>query len=390
MNKKISLGLALSLIAIVSAVTFILTSFFTLQSFNRKVTDVNEKAKKYSSLQLLDTYVRDNYYGKIDEKTLNDNILKGYTEGLDRYSRYLTEEEYQNELDENSGELVGLGLTLAKDESGYIRITEIMEGSPAVEAGLKENDLIIFVGDTDVLEAGFDTSIEAMRGTEGSEITLTVRRDGKDKEYSFTRRSIEVTTVKGEMLANYIGYIKISGFKKNTPQQFVDTLERLTSNGAKALLFDVRDNGGGLVEPLEDCLDPLLPEGIIAAAEYKDGHTETVVYSDESELDLPMAVLVNENTASSAELFASALRDFGKAQIIGMKTFGKGVIQRVVELPLNCGINVTIAKYLTPNGNDINKKGIEPNLEVKNPKTVKSEKEDLQLQKAIEVVNSIE
>jgi len=386
MNKKISLGLALSLIAIVSAVTFILTSFFTLQSFNRKVTDVNEKAKKYSSLQLLDTYVRDNYYGKIDEKTLNDNILKGYTEGLDRYSRYLTEEEYQNELDENSGELVGLGLTLAKDESGYIRITEIMEGSPAVEAGLKENDLIIFVGDTDVLEAGFDTSIEAMRGTEGSEITLTVRRDGKDKEYSFTRRSIEVTTVKGEMLANYIGYIKISGFKKNTPQQFVDTLERLTSNGAKALLFDVRDNSGGLVEPLEDCLDPLLPEGIIATAEYKDGHTETVVYSDESELDLPMAVLVNENTASSAELFASALRDFGKAQIIGMKTFGKGVMQTVTEFENGGAVVLTVAQYKTPLSDCYDGIGITPDYQIENQK---DSDYDAQYTKALEVLQLI-
>ncbi|MDE6101607.1 MAG: PDZ domain-containing protein, partial [Ruminococcus sp.] len=305
MNKKISLGLAISLIAIASAVTFILTSFFSLQSFNRTIFGVNEQAKKYNALQAVDSYVRENFYGDIDENSIIDGILKGYVSGLDdRYSRYLTADEYIDEKSDNAGEMTGLGFTLEEDESGYIRIVDIMPDSPVSETAIKPDDFIVAVEGADVSEIGFSKSIESMSGTEGTDITLTVRRDGVDKNYTLTRRPIEIVTVTGEMLNNYIGYIKITGFKQNTSQQFIDILERLTLNGAKGIIFDVRENGGGLLDALEDCLDPLLPEGIIATAEYSDSHTETIVYSDESEINLPVVVLVNGHTASAAELFA--------------------------------------------------------------------------------------
>ncbi|MBQ8961579.1 MAG: PDZ domain-containing protein [Ruminococcus sp.] len=383
MNKKISLGLALSLIAISVAVTFILTSFFSLQSFNSKVVDVNEKSKKYSSLQLMDTYVRDNFYGDINEGDLSDGILKGYISGLDdKYSRYLTADEYLSEQSDDSGELVGLGLTLAQDESGYIRISEILSDSPAAETGLIEGDLIIRIDGLDVIDAGFDESVDAMRGTEGSNVTLTIRRDGIDTDYSFTRRAINVVSVSGEMLGGYIGYIKITGFKKNTPEQFIETLERLTTNGAKYLLFDLRDDPGGLVSALEECLDPLLPEGVVATAEYKDGHSETIVYSDASELDLPMVVLVNEKTASAAELFAAALKDFGKASIVGMQTFGKGVMQATTPFEGGGAIVLTVAEYKTAFSPSYNGVGVTPDYRVEN----EDPDIDAQYSKAIEVL----
>lgn len=247
MNKKITLGLALSLIAVSIAVTFILTSFFSLQSFNTKVIDVTEKGKKYEALQSLDSIIRENYYGDINEETLENGILKGYVQGLDdKYSRYLTEEEYLTELNENSGTLVGLGLTLSEDESGYIRISEILSSSPAAETGLLQDDLIINIDGIDVKEIGFSEAANAMKGTEGSKVTLVVRRNGKDTEYTFTRRSIVVTSVEAEMLGSLIGYIKINNFKNNTPEQFIEALERLTANGAKSLIFDLRGNNGGL------------------------------------------------------------------------------------------------------------------------------------------------
>ncbi len=367
MNKKISLGLALSLIAIASAVTFILTSFFSLQSFNKKVVDVNEKSKKYNSLQVLDSYVRENYLGDINENDLSDGILKGYISGLDdKYSRYLTEEEYLSEQSEDEGQLVGLGLTLSKDDNGYIRIAEIMQDSPVVDAGLQVGDVITIIDGVDVLAAGFEESVESMRGTEGTEIKLTVRRDGIDKDYTFTRRSIEMITVSGEMINERVGYIKISGFKKNTPQQFIDTLERLTSNGAKAIVFDVRDNGGGIVDSLSDCVDPLLPEGVIATAEYKDGHSETLVYSDATELDIPMVVLVNNNTASAAELFAASLRDFGGAVLVGERTYGKGVMQQTTEFDKNGAVVLTVAKYKTTVSEYYDGVGLVPDYTVEN------------------------
>lgn len=386
MNKKISLGLALSLIAVSIAVTFILTSFFSLQSFNTKVVDVNEKAKKYTALQALDSYVRDNYYGDINENTLSDGIMKGYVSGIDdKYSRYLTEEEYLTEQNDNSGTLVGLGLTIAEDESGYIRISEIISDSPATDSGLLENDIIIAIDGVDVKDIGFAEAADAMRGTEGSPISLTIRRDGKDTEYSFTRRSIEVTTVEAEMLGNYVGYIKISGFKQNTPQQFIDALERLTANGATSLVFDLRDNGGGLVSALSECLDPLLPEGVVATAEYKDGHSETLVYSDASELNMPMAVIVNENTASAAELFAASLRDFGKAPLVGSQTYGKGVMQTTTELENGGAVILTVAEYKTSRSECYDGIGLTPDVPVEND----VEGFDAQYSAAIEVVQQI-
>lgn len=379
MNKKISLGLAISLVAVSIAVTFVLTSFFSLKKYNRQIIDVNEKGKVYSSLQLLDAQTREKYYGDINEENLSEGILKGYVNGLgDKFSKYLSQEEYISEKTSNSGESVGLGLTLAQDSSGYMRISEITDDSPASDEGLEVNDMITFVEKLDVKKAGFDEAVEAMRGTEGSSINITVRRNGIDKEYTLTRRTMEVQTVTGEMLNGYVGYIKITGFKGNTPQQFADILERLTSNGAENLIFDLRDNRGELMESMAECINPLLPEGIFASAEYKDGHTETVIYSDESELDIPMTVLVNGNTASAAEVFAAALHDAGKAEIIGVQTAGKGVLQEINEFQNGSAVILTVAEIVTPVSGSFNGSGITPDYIVEN--------EDEQYSKALEII----
>lgn len=384
MNKKISLGLAISLIAIASAVTFIMTSFFSLQSFNEKVVDVNEKAKKYNSLQLLDTYIRDNYYGEINEADLNDGILRGYVDGLgDPYSRYLSEEEYIDEQSENAGEVIGLGLTLAEDESGYIRIDNVLENSPASDVGIMAGDAIIRIDGIDVIETGFNNAVETLKGSEGTSVKLTIRRDGIDIDYDFTRRSIEVKSVSGRLIDGYVGYIKIDSFKENTSEQFIEILQRLTSNGARALIFDLRDNSGGLVTALEECLDPLLPEGVIATAEYKDGHTETLVYSDSSELDMPMVVIVNNETASAAELFAAALRDFGKAKLIGEQTHGKGVMQSTTEFESGGAVVLTVAEYRTAKSECYDGIGLSPDYPIQN----EFDGVDSQLDKALEIID---
>ena len=348
MNKKITLGIALSLVAIACAVTFILTSFFTLQSFNKKIVDVNEKSKKYNALNDLEIQVRDNYYGSIDQEGADKGILKGYIAGIgDPYSKYLTADEYAAQLDLEKGEQIGLGLTLANDASGYIKIADILPDSPAENEGLAPGDVIVAIDNKDVLTIGFDESVASMEGTEGSSLKLTIRRDGVDTDYTFIRRSIEIQSVTGEMLNGFVGYIQIKGFRKNTPDQFLDVLGRLNANGAKAFVFDLRDNSDGLMDALEECLDPLLPEGVIATASYKDGHTDTLVYSDENMIDTPIVVLVNKQTSCAAELFAASLRDFRNAKIIGVKTAGKGVIQDTIRFDDGGALIITVAECST-------------------------------------------
>lgn len=377
MNKKISLGFAISLVAIASAVTFILTSFFSLQSFNKKF-------EKYDSLQEIDTLVHENFYGDIDENDINNGILKGYISGLnDKYSRYLTADEYTDEKSDNAGEMTGLGITVKKDDSGYIKVTEIMPDSPASESDIKIDDLIVSVNGNDVFETGFEKSMEIMSEKDNTEVSIIVRRDGVDKTYKLTRRPIEMVTVTGEMLDNYIGYIKISGFKQNTPQQFNDALDEIIQNGAKGIIFDLRENGGGLVDALEDCLDPLLPEGIIATAEYSDGNSKTIVYSDKSEINIPMVVIVNEHTASAAELFAASLKDFGKADIVGETTYGKGVMQSTIELSNGGAVVLTIAKYKTTISECYDGIGITPDYIVQNED---DDDDNDQYNKALEVI----
>lgn len=374
MKKKVSLALTINLIVIASSVTFILTYLFGLENYGKK-------GKKYDELQALDSYVRQNFYGDINENELNDGILKGYVSGLnDRYSRYLSADEYADEKSENAGEMTGLGFTLEKTENGYIRVAEVMPDSPVSETDIRPDDLIVAVNGKDVIKTGFEESIDAMAATE--QITFTVRRDNTDKNYTLTRRHIDVTTVMGEMLENHVGYIKISGFKENTPEQFEEIFEKLKKDGAKGILFDVRENGGGLLTSLEKCLDPLLPEGIIATAEYSDGHTENIVESDKEETNLPVVVLVNEHTASAAELFAASLRDFGKAELVGVQTYGKGVMQTTTEFTNGGAVVLTIAEYKTAVSKCYDGVGLTPKY------TVENEDTDEQYNKAVELINS--
>lgn len=278
--------------------------------------------------------------------------------------------------------MTGLGLTLEENEDGYIKIVDIMPDSPVSEQDIKAGDLIVSVNGSDVLETGFKEAIELMSGTDRTEVTLTIRRNGTDTVHTLTRRPIEVVTVTGEMLDNHIGYIKISGFKQNTSQQFNDELEKLIDNGAKGIIFDLRENGGGLLDSLEKCLDPLLPEGIIATAEYGDGHSDTIVYSDKSEINIPMVVLVNAHTASAAELFAASLKDFGKAEIVGTTTYGKGVMQSTTEFTNGGAIVLTIAEYKTSVSECYDGVGITPDYVVEN----ENDDSDEQYNKAIEVI----
>ncbi|MCR4646541.1 MAG: S41 family peptidase [Oscillospiraceae bacterium] len=366
MNHKISIGVMISIVAIACALTFILTSFFSLQSFNAKVQDVKEKAAKYDRLEALDTYVRARFYQKdIDEEQLMDGMLKGYVAGLgDPYSRYLSAEEFDELVTKEAGLKSGIGIYAVLNDDGNIRITRIEEDGPADEAGIEPGDIITAVNGEPVTELGYSDAVENLRGEEGTDVQITFLRNGLERKINITRRYYDVRTVFYQMLDGQIGYIRITNFRENTAEQFQQALDEMLGSGARYLLFDVRGNTGGLLKSLEKMLDPLLPEGVIATATYQDGKTETAIYSDASETDLPMAVLVDGGSASAAELFAASLRDFGKAKLVGTTTFGKGVMQTTQRLEDGGGLTLTVATYQTTVSECYHGVGLTPDLEV--------------------------
>ena len=364
MNRKISIGVTISIAAVVCALTFIITWFVSLQSFNEKVQAVKEKAEKYERLENLDSFVRANYYEtELDEEGVMNGMLKGYVAGLgDPYSKYMTAEEYEAYNLKESGQSVGIGVTVERNEDGLPRIIEVSEGSPAEEAGIQTGDVIVAVDGELVKDLGYDTAIDNVRGESGTRVEVTVERGSVEVSFEIRRRAFNLKTVTYEMLDDQIGYIRVKNFRENTVDQFDEALDFVTASGAEGIIFDMRGNGGGLLESLEKMLDPLLPEGVIATASYQDGTSETIVYSDASEMDLPMIVLVDDGTASAAELFSAALRDFGKAELVGTTTYGKGVAQFVGSGGQGNYFKLSVYYFLSPKGSDIDGVGIVPDV----------------------------
>jgi len=394
MNKKISLGITITLVAIASAITFILTSSISLKMYNAEVKDVKERAEAYTKLDQIDTFVRDNYFGEVDNDEVVNAISEGYMKVLgDKYARYLSAEASQKQKNEEDGIVVGIGVSVANDESGYILISEVKPNSPASESSLKVGELIVAINSETVIPLGFDESILKLYGDEGTSVSLTIRSEGVDREVVMTRRQIEVASVSSKMIGD-LGYIKISEFNTKTSEQFSKEIKSVTDAGAKGLVFDLRNNGGGLLKPTLAILDKLLPKGDIATATYKDGRIEVLGTSDEKEILLPMNVLVNSQTASAAELFASALRDYNKATLVGVNTFGKGIMQKTYELLDGSSISFTVATYKTTVAPNFDGVGLKPNYEVTMPDdslatlATLDEVSDAQLQKAIEVLKS--
>lgn len=404
MNKKIPLGIAIGLMALAAAATFIITYNFSLDTFNAKVRSVSEKESVYARLSEMDKYVRSNFWGDINEDMLQNNIMTGYVAGLnDRYARYYSAEEYVEQTQTESGVTVSLGFSWDKEESGYIKITEIAPGSSAEEAGLVVGDVITAVNNTNVIayEHGYDEAVSLFKCDEGTKVKLHIKRLGEDGVSEFfsvevVSERLEIISVTGRLIDN-IGYIKISTFNDRTPDQFKNELNRLIGEGAETAIFDVRNNLGGLTESLQGTLDVILGDSDVVTAYYKDS-AEVVVHTTEAEqMKIPMAIIVNANTASCAELFAFALRDEANAQIVGTATYGKGVMQSTHKLSGGSAVRITVATLQTKNSGDYNGVGIKPNFEVALPAEVDLSSlsdeqqltEDTQLIKAIEVVSTI-
>ncbi|MDP4152935.1 MAG: S41 family peptidase [Bacillota bacterium] len=391
MNKKIPVMNMLLYIFLACTLTFVLTATSYQTIVNKELSEYSDQQKRFSKLFKLDKLARSMYVNKIDEEKLTDGILDGYMNGLgDKYGLYLNKDNYAAFNDESDGKFTGIGVNIINLQDGTIKIVSTMKDSPAERAGIKPGDVIQSIGGQNVSELGYYETLNKFLGKEGSTVDFTILRNGEPFNYSLKREKFQTYSVSFEMLENSIGYIKISSFDGTTYAEFKSALDFLTKQGASSLIFDVRYNNGGDLDAICKILDMLLPEGPIIRIRDKDGK-EQVIKSDSNEVIKPMVVLINDQTYSAAELFSAALRDYKKAELIGVKTYGKGTMQYVLDLGDGTGVDLSTRKYLPPTGDNYEGIGVSPDIEVKLPDGVNfydlSKQDDPQLQKAIDFLN---
>lgn len=320
----------------------------------------------------VNAYIDNYYYFDVDKEKQEEALFDGIMGGLDDpYSVYYTEEEYADLQEDTSGEYVGVGAVVTQDmETKLISIVRPIEGSPAEEAGLMAGDILISVDDLEVTDLELDFVVDRIRGEEGTTAHIVVYREGEEDylEFDVTRRVVENVNVHVSILDSGVGYIQIDQFYQNTVQEFADALDLMEASKVKGVVIDLRDNPGGLLTAVSDMCNYILDGGVIVYTEDKNGNRLSEYKADSKHsVDMPMVVLVNGNSASASEIFAGCMQDTGKATLVGTQTFGKGIVQSVIPLSDGTAIKITIAKYFTPNGNDIHKVGITPDKIVELP-----------------------
>lgn len=347
-------------------------------------------SKASQKLNLIDQALDQFYFEDIDDEEVLDKIYKAYVNAYgDKYTVYYTAEEYKSIQESSDGEYCGIGVSVRKNDDGTVLVVEPYEGSPGKEAGLAANDLIISVNGESVIDRDISMIVAQIKGEEGTTVEVEVRREGVADPIKMTieRRKIEVRTINYEMLDNSIGYIIVNEFDKVTTQQFKNAYNDLKSQGMKGLIIDIRSNPGGLLTTVVDMLDEILPDGLIVYTE--DKNKERVEYNgtNPNQADVPIAVLVNGESASASEIFAGAIQDYGIGTIIGTKTFGKGIVQTVRRMTDGSAIKYTVSKYYTPKGQDIHGNGVQPDIVVELPQKYNSTEynrsNDTQLQAAV-------
>lgn len=361
-------------------------------------TDIWEDDDVSKKIEEINMYIENFYYFDTDKEAQEEALYDGIMEGLnDPYAAYYTAKEYAELQEENTGEYVGIGAVVTQDADMLVSVVRPIPGSPAEEAGLLAEDIVIQVDDVVISDQDLTQVVDMIRGEEGTKVHIKIYRESvKDYlEFDVTRRVVENYTVNHEMLDNNIGYIQVQQFYDNTSDEFIEAIEDCRSQGAEGLVIDLRDNPGGLLNAVVDMCDYIIEDGVIVSTKDKNGRdVGTYEADDEDSLDMPMVVLVNGNSASASEIFAGAMKDTGKAKLVGTTTFGKGIVQSVIPLSDGAAIKLTVAKYFTPNGNDIHGVGIEPDYVVEladgRSNAVNLDRaDDLQLKKAKEVLTEM-
>lgn len=358
---------------------------------NSDTIDLEKVNRKMNRLErLIDKY----FLFQEDMEKVEDGIYRGLMSGLDDpYSVYYNAKDYEAVTADTSGIYSGIGAVVSKNaNTGLISIIRVFDGSPAKEAGLMADDIIYKVNDEDVTGLELDVLVGSyIRGKEGTSVKVTVLRGDEREEVTLdiTRRSIEVPTVEHKMLDKKVGYVLVTQFDVVTSEQFMQAVDDLTKQGMDRLVVDMRSNPGGILETCVDMMDYLLPEGLLVYTADKNGKGDKYYSDDGRELDIPIAVLINKNSASASEVFTGAMKDFERAIVVGEKSFGKGIVQNLIPLGDGTAIKLTTQHYYTPSGFDLHGKGIEPDIVVElNKEAVLGDPvSDNQLQEAIEALN---
>lgn len=307
------------------------------------------------------------YYEDFEKEKLEESLYKGLVEGLDDpYSVYYTKEEYEDLMVSTTGTYYGIGAGLSQNlDTMIVTITKVYRGTPAEEAGLKNGDIIMAVDEWDATSMEVSQLVQHIRGEAGTTVHMTIYRESTEEtlEFDVERRHVELPSIEGEMLENGIGYIQITEFQSKTDEQFEEMLKSFQEQGMKGLIVDVRANPGGLLSSVVNLCDYILPQGLVVYIEDTFGNKEEY-NSDKRCIDIPMVVLIDENSASASEIFAGALKDYEYATLVGKTTYGKGIVQNIIPLDDGDALKLTTAKYFTPNGNYIHEVGISPDIEV--------------------------
>lgn len=396
------------LIILTAFITFMITSSLLYTYFSKNYAYINNESidnktsiAETNTVSGIDRYLKkvksiiDEHYlwkDKIDEQKLKDSAIKGYVKGLgDEYTEYIPESEMEKFTETIEGSFVGIGIYMIADEdTEKIIIYYPIPNSPAEKAGLKPGDIIVSVDGVEYGYDEFNSIAKHIKGKEGTTVKLVIDRNGEKKNFEIIREKIEINPITSKVYDKDIGYIVLPSFDSDSAKRFKEKVDELMGKGIKSLIIDLRNNGGGIVSESEKIADLFLDKDkVVIKTKNNVGKEEINKTKEEKKYDIPIVILVNENSASASEILTGTLKDNERAKTIGVKTYGKGVIQTVIPLLDGSGMKITTAEYYTPNGSQINKKGIEPDIEIKLPENIKNiysveEKDDTQLKKAIE------
>lgn len=390
-EKREKLYKMIMIVVLAMFVTFIVTSV-SLYTFyiNNPITitsvSSNNSTNIASTLQAYRKIIDKYYFGEIDEGSLLEGAIAGYVAGLkDPYTEYISKEDMQDYLDDTMGNFVGIGIYMVKNtEYDRVEVLATIKEGPAEKVGIKEGDLILTVDGVNYTAEQMTEVSKVIKGEEGTNVIVEVLRDNKTLKFDLKREKVKINRVEGEVLSNNIGYIEFTSFDESTAEDFKSKYEELEAQGIKSLIIDLRNNGGGIVDEALDIADYMVEKDTVLLYEVdKDGNETVRKAKTDPIINVPTIILTNEDTASASEILAGALKDLGKAKIVGTKSYGKGVIQQILRLTDGSGLKITIEEYQTPNRNRIHKVGIMPDVEIE---LEEDSEEDAQLQKAVELL----